>query len=321
LPSKGAAKSYLALVYLTRAGANGTADFQLAYDKAKEVIDSKGTYEYDLESNFQNLFNADVIDASQEPIFALDYNNVEASDNAYDQIAPMLGIRGNRLHGNNAGWSQGVPALQVYTSWDANDYRRAVSFDEEATFLGDHDNDSSTDNTLKTVSYTEFGTAKGSENSQAVARPYIAKYYRYPGAFARGSVRATSHNYSMLRYAEVLLIAAEAAVEIGNNADAVKYVNEVRTRARAGGDTQTGAGTPVTVAASTVPANISGTVTANYVLEERRLELAFEVKRWYDIARRKIGTTAFGAGGLEGDKSANFTDADYLTPIPAGARY
>ncbi|MDB2463066.1 RagB/SusD family nutrient uptake outer membrane protein, partial [Algibacter sp.] len=288
LPSKGAAKSYLALVYLTRAGTNGNDDFTLAFNKAKEVIDNKGTYDYALDSDFQNLFNADEIDASKEPIFALDYNNVEAGDNAYDQLGPMLGLRGNNRFGKaNAGWSQGVPALKVYTDWSADDYRRAVSFDDEASFGDDE---------ATFYNYTEFGTAPGSENSQAVPRPYIAKYYRFPGNFARSNVRATSHNYSMIRYAEVLLIAAEAAASTGTNTGlGLDYLNEVRERARAGGSWRS---TP----ANAEPADLS-TLTVDDVLEERRLELAFEGKRWYDIARRKIGAQVFSASGLEGEKS------------------
>ena len=309
LPSKGAAKSYLALVYLTRAGTNGTADFKLAYDKAKEVINNKGTYDYDLDSDFQNLFNGDVIDASKEPIFSLDYNSVEADDNAYDQIAPMTGIRNNyRFGAGNGGWAQVVPEITVWNTWPAGDYRRAVSFDDKALFLGDHDSDPSTPDEPYEINYTDFGVADGSEHGQALPRPFIAKYYRFPGTFARGAVRATSHNCSMMRYAEVLLIAAEAAVEIGENGDAITYINEVRERARAGGSWVND------YSDTSVPADISGTVTANDVLEERRYELAFECKRWYDIARRKIGTQAFGAGGLE---IRDFSDADYLTPIPA----
>ncbi|MFK7906504.1 MAG: RagB/SusD family nutrient uptake outer membrane protein, partial [Chitinophagales bacterium] len=146
-------------------------------------------------------------------------------------------------------------------------------------------------------------------------RPYIAKYTRFPGAFARGNARATSSNPSMLRYAEVLLIAAEAAVEIGDNGAATTYINEVRARARMGGNTATGAGVSVTVAPSEVPADITGTVTVDDVLEERRVELAFECKRWYDIARRKIGGEVFSASGLEGAKP-NFDDNDYLLPLP-----
>lgn len=293
IPSKAAASSYLSLVYLT------LGEWQNAYDEAQEVIDNAGTYNLALEPNFQNLFNADAIDASLEPIFALDYNNFEADDNAYDQIAPMTGIRGDDRN-LGGGWSVAVPTLEVYTTWDAADYRRAVSLDYEASIDG------------TVVDYTEFDI---SGHEFAKNNPYIAKYTRFPGPFARANARATSHNYSMMRYAEVLLIAAEAAVELGDNATALNYVNQVRARARMGGETQTGASVPVTYAPSTVPADLSGTVTVDDILEERRLEFAFEGKRWYDIVRRKIGNEVFNASGLEGEKPF-FSEDDYLLPLP-----
>ena len=118
----------------------------------------------------------------------------------------------------------------------------------------------------------------------------------------------------MIRYAEVLLIASEAAVELGDNASALMYINEVRARARMGGDTQSG-GVAVSIAPSAEPADLTGTVTVEDVLEERRLEFAFEGIRWYDIARRKIGAQAFGPSGLEGEKPF-FTADDYLMPLP-----
>lgn len=292
VPAKSAASAYLALVHLTM------GNYQDAFDEAQEVIDNKGTYDLELDSDFQNLFDANVIDGSKEPIFALDYNNVEAPNNAYDQIAPMTGIRGDDRN-SGGGWSVAVPTLAVYETWNADDYRRAVSMDDGAFINGNLE------------PFTNF-TVSGHEH--AANQPYIGKYTRYPGDFARGNARATSHNYSMIRYAEVLLIAAEAAVEIGDNASAVKYINEVRARARMGGVTQKG-GVEVTVDPSSEPADISGTVTVDDVLEERRLELAFECKRWYDIARRKIGNEVFGPSGLEGAKPA-FTSDDYLMPLP-----
>ncbi|WP_282113115.1 RagB/SusD family nutrient uptake outer membrane protein [Maribacter stanieri] len=292
-PSKAAASSYLALVYLT------LEQWQNSFDEAQEVIDNAGTYNLALESNFQNLFNADAIDASLEPIFALDYNNFEADDNAYDQTAPMTGIRGDDRN-LGGGWSVAVPTLEVYTTWDAGDYRRAVSMDDEVSIGG------------TVVDYTQFDI---SGHEFAKNNPYVAKYTRFPGPFARANARATSHNYSMIRYAEVLLIAAEAAVELGDNATALNYINQVRARARMGGETQTGAGVPVTFEPSAVPADLTGTVTIDDILEERRLEFAFEGIRWYDIARRKIGNEVFGASGLEGEKPF-FSEDDYLLPLP-----
>ncbi|WP_298778463.1 RagB/SusD family nutrient uptake outer membrane protein [uncultured Polaribacter sp.] len=296
LPSKAAAKSYLALVYLTMAGTDGTANFQLAYDKAKEVINNKSIYGVDLDPDFQTLFNADLIDGSVEPIFALDYNNVEADNNAYDQISPMTGIRGDD---DDQGWSVAVPTMAVYDSFDKDDYRTRVSFQTEATIGG------------VTVDYSEFSI---SGHAHAANQPYIAKYSRYPGEYARGNKRATSHNYSMLRYAEVLLIAAEAGVEIGAG-DALSLLNEVRGRARNGGNSTNGGYVEQTIAASTIPADLTS-ITVEDVLEERRIELAFEGKRWYDIKRRRLGDEVFGASGYEGDKPDWNSAVDYDTPLP-----
>ena len=293
IPSKAAASSYLALVYLTMAGTNDTAMFQKAYDEAKDVILNKGTYNVDLDLDYQALFNADRVDGSIEPIFVLDYNAVEADDNSYDQTAPMTGIRGDD------GWSVAVPTMAVYQSFDEQDYRTRVSFQTEATI-----------NDL-TVDYTQFDI---SGHEHAANQPYVAKFTRYPGEYARGSKRATSHNYNMMRYAEVLLIAAEAGIEVGA-ADAIDFINEVRGRARNGGQSTNGGYVEEVVPASAVPADLAAVTVAD-VLEERRVELAFEGKRWYDIKRRQLGDQVFGPSGYEGAKPDWNSAVDYDTPIP-----
>ena len=312
IPTKAAASSYLALVYLTMAGTNDTALFQKAFDEAEEVIGKKGDYNLDLDPDFQNLFNAEVIDGSLEPIFALDYNNFEAPNNAYDQIAPMVGIRGNILNGG--GWSVAVPSFAVYDTWNELDYRRAVSMEDKAVFNGDHNGDGTKTN--MEYDYTQFGIAPGSLHKFAKQRPYIAKYGRFPGAFDRGNGRATSHNYSMMRYAEILLIAAEAGIEVGEDIKALGYINQVRARAEAGGSIGAYGGiAAVDIAASGIPAPLTAVTVAD-VLEERKLEFAFECIRWYDIVRRELGVTVYSAAGLEGAKSG-FTADDYLLPLPA----
>ena len=111
-----------------------------------------------------------------------------------------------------------------------------------------------------------------------------------------------------MRYAEVLLIAAEALNETQpGSAEADGYVNRVRARARNGN----GNAFPADVAPG-----MSQDEFRDMVLEERKWELAFELKRWYDIARRKLGDKVFAADGLE--PQPNFSAArDYLLPIPS----
>jgi hypothetical protein len=71
----GAAKWLLAKVYLTRGWLNNSqADFQLAYNTAKELIDNKATYGFDLWQNYADAFNP-ANDYGKETIFVTDHTN------------------------------------------------------------------------------------------------------------------------------------------------------------------------------------------------------------------------------------------------------
>lgn len=284
IPAKSAAHSYLALVHLTM------GNYQEAYNEAKGVIDNEAIYDLGLEPDFANLFNASAIDASKEPIFTLDFIGATNGDDGRDYQAALTGIRSDEQYGYGGGWSVAVPSLEVYNTWDDGDYRKSVSLDDTGVFNGNRE------------SYTIFRDF----NTRAVNRPHIAKYTRGFGPTATGNGRGSNYNYMMIRYAEVLLIAAEALNEVnGGSQEAMSYINRVRERARNG---------------SSFPADVAGLSQdelRNTVLEDRKWELAFEYKRWYDIARRKIGSEVFSANGLEGAKP-NFDPAqDYLYPLPA----
>lgn len=298
IPSKAAASAYLASVYLT------TEDYGNALLEAEEIIANKGIYDLDLEPDFQNLFHFADVKGSNEPIFVLDFagrTGVEVTNWTFDYLAPLSGIASNQAYAHQGGWAVLVPAFDVYNTWDGQDYRRAVSFDTTAV--------SSTLNGGNPVDYTQFSLVDPINPN----RPFIAKYHRFPGTNTSANGRESELDYLLMRYAEVLLIAAEAAVEEGDNGKALMYLNEVRERARNGAVD----GDNVKYPASAVPADHTGTVTVADVLEERRLELAFEGKRWYDIVRRDLGQTVFSASGLEGAKSGFSYPDDYLLPIPA----
>ncbi|MFO7826120.1 MAG: RagB/SusD family nutrient uptake outer membrane protein [Cyclobacterium sp.] len=280
-PTKGTAASYLASVHLT------LADYPKAYEEAKWVIDNKGRFGYELEADYQDLFRAEMADNLTEHIFSLDFLGQQnggggAND---DLMPPMTGIRG----ADELGWSVCVPSMNVYNTWDDRDYRKEVSFQPEAL----------TNGVLEP--YTEFA------NTQ---RPHIAKYRRFPGN-SNSDGRYSDHNYAAMRYAEVLLIAAEAAAEVNNGptAEAIGYVNAIRERARNAAGTQN-------AFPEDVSAGMDQESFIDLVLDERRLELSFEYKRWYDIKRRQLGQQVFtGAESLE--PHPNFDpDRDYLMPLP-----
>jgi starch-binding outer membrane protein, SusD/RagB family len=134
--------------------------------------------------------------------------------------------------------------------------------------------------------------------------PYIKKYQHPHSIFGQ-----TNQNFPVYRYAEVLLMRAEALNEQGKVSEAQQYLNQVRSRA--GLDPYTAGG----------QADLR-----EAILQERRIELAFENKRWLDLVRtgKAIGVmNAFGAK-LKADPAYYFLSAatynvdqnDLLFPIP-----
>lgn len=95
-------------------------------------------------------------------------------------------------------------------------------------------------------------------------------YYlnKYPGNTADGE-NPEFADIPVLRLSEAYLIAAESAVKLGDNTNALKYLNAIVTRAN--------------------PAvSVSGTVTLERVMEERRRELVGEGHRLFDAMRNNM---------------------------------
>lgn len=290
-PSKATASAYLASVYLT------IKNYQMAYNEAKYVIDNEGTFDLNLESDFQNLFKSDRALSLKEPLFTIDFNNLNVGADAgqgNDYLGFLTAIIGDNTYVPAGGFSVAVPSNKVFNTWNQRDYRRAVSFD--------------------TVYRAPSATAAPVSiltgplpNPRAVNRAHIAKYSRFAGRTG-ANLRTSSNNYATMRYAEVLLIAAEALNEITpGTSEADGYINRVRARAR------NKAGVIINYP-SNITAGLSQTDFRNAVIEERRLELAFEFVRWFDIKRLNIGVQVFGPNGLE---TQNFDPTKhYLLPFP-----
>lgn len=128
-----------------------------------------------------------------------------------------------------------------------------------------------------------------------------------------GTVENGTRDIYLFRLAETYLIAAEAAVNLGENGEALHYLNEIRKRARANAPE---AGLP----------DYSGTVTVDDVLDERALELFGESPRWNDLTRTgKLAERVLKynwdvthiTGGLIQTQLSESTNAKYsLRPIP-----
>ncbi len=120
----------------------------------------------------------------------------------------------------------------------------------------------------------------------------------------------TANNVNLMRFSDVLLMAAEAEIEVGSTAKALEYVNRVRSRVKDHQSTwvqKTGTFNPATYTYSgdTTSANFAGNYhiglytaaqfadkdfATKAVRFERRLELAMEGHRFFDLKRWDNGT-------------------------------
>ncbi|HEY8968522.1 MAG TPA: RagB/SusD family nutrient uptake outer membrane protein, partial [Puia sp.] len=120
----------------------------------------------------------------------------------------------------------------------------------------------------------------------------------------------TNDNWPGYRYAEVLLLLAEALNEQNKTAEALPLLNKVRDRAFGTGVS------PITTTNQTTLRNI--------ILHERRVELAFENKRWIDLVRTGNAVQVMNAYGAAMKaqfpylpaNAFNVTENSTLFPVP-----
>ena len=100
---------------------------------------------------------------------------------------------------------------------------------------------------------------------------------------------ASSMNRVVLRYADVLLMRAEAQAQLGNSAEAITLVNQVRQRAASMGDNSIVSGYKTKYGVHYAVSKYNGSYSKDEALKmvkmERRLELAMESERFFDLVR------------------------------------
>ncbi|KIC96279.1 RagB/SusD family nutrient uptake outer membrane protein [Flavihumibacter solisilvae] len=206
--SLGAVKSLLAKVYLTMAGEplkKGTSHYQLAADKALEVINSNA---FSLFTKYADLHNPSM-ENKGEQIFQIQYL-VGVADNPMQAIM-LPNFKDISKFGTEVGSM--VPVKAFYDSYEAGDLRTA----ERVGFF-----------------YTSYFD-KGDGALRDLSSLYIYKHFDSVGhgTSGRPGTGNSSLNWNQLRYAEVLLTYAEAQNEAGGspNADAVAALKAIRDRA------------------------------------------------------------------------------------------
>jgi starch-binding outer membrane protein, SusD/RagB family len=252
--TKGAANGFIAKVNMYQ------ANWSLVLSATNEIIGSG----YDLLPNFNSVFRI-ANENSVESVFEIQATFVSGNcDVSSSQYSQVQGVRGQY------GWGFNVPTQALADSYEAGDLRRdaTIIFRGETTPEGDFINPIG-DNPM-----------------------YNQKAYVPSGQIGNCS-EGSEQNIRVLRFAEVLLMNAEAANELGDSAQALLSVNKVRTRA----------GLP----------QLSGLSQADLrtaIWKERKSELAMEYDRFLDLVRQGNAPTVLGPLGFTSGKNELF-------PIPS----
>lgn len=282
-PNMYAAKQLLANVYLTMSGYPLKEDrYAEAAAKAKEVIDG-GIYK--LEPVFADLWAYENRNG-QEQVF-----NLQTAIEEGTAFSTYTSLPYNQWE--ESGWRDYAAEVNFFKSFPEDERK-------DATFKSKFE--------VKRNGVLVNGTPvpKGDfidwEDSTD-GKPGIKKYSD-SGTDKRTHVGGSL--YPISRYAEVLLIFAEAS---GPTTDGYLYVNQIRRRAH-GLDINT------PNASVDLTPGLSVDAFRKEVLQEKAWEFAFEGKRWHDLVRTEMVETANANHPYAGPISKDH----YLMPIPADER-
>jgi hypothetical protein len=288
-PTQGSAKALLASVYLTMAGypVKDASKYALAAQKAKEVIDNEATYGYSLLPNFADLW-----------LFANNINSETVYGCYYSHTIGDWSDGGTWANGNMTcpqsykpgdfgGWDDLFAELTFFREFPAGPRK-------DATFLTQGQN--SPDEPI--IQWQDF----------VIKHPYYKKFLDVAG-YSEDNIGKyidwwSSRSVQVIRYAEVLLVYAEAkAMSDGPDALAYTCVNRVKTRA----------GLP------DLPAGLGATAFKDSVIMERKWEFAGNEPnaRWFDMVRTETVESATAKRDPAEIPLVNQPGKDrYFAPIP-----
>ena len=244
--TQGAAKALLAKAYLYQ---EKFTDAATLFD---EVINS-GVYA--LLEDYSQLFTVGS-EGNSETVFDVEYSGAEGG--SYGCLVCLEGNAGPGFQGIRQyvgpvygdGNSYNLPTQSLYDAFSSFDGRRGVTILDIEAFIAEQDNPELITYAIGAGGHTGY---------------YNNKYIKRQGEIGLPDNDLTSPvNYRVIRYADVLLMAAEAHFETGNTGVAQGYMNQIRARA------------------GVQPFPIS---SLEDIYNERRLELSCEGHRFFDLVR------------------------------------
>ncbi len=308
--NKWAAGAYLGKTYLFQGKYSDALD--MLTDVINDGVTPNGT-PYALVANYGDLFSS-ANDNNSESIFAV---QAAANTGTINNANPGLvlnfphGSSGPERPGGCCGFFQpsfelansfrtdgdGLPLLDGSYNDDGNALVTDMGVGPTDAFTPDQGNlDPRIDHSIgrRGIPYLDWGPHPGVEwiRDQPYGGPYSPKKFIYSsggiGTENDGSSWTpgyTALNYVIIRFADVLLMAAEAEIEAGSIDNALDYINQVRTRA-ANSPVQTDGGTDAANYVINNYASFADADAARTALRmERKLELSGEGHRKYDLVR------------------------------------
>ncbi len=273
--TKGAAETLLAKVYMY------LNNWQQVSNLTQDVINSG---QYSLVPDYSTIWKA-VGDNNAESIFEIETGEYNSSDGGIPLYSEMQGPRNNGGNWYNPsftnnptgdlGWGFCTPTQDLVDAYEQGDMRKPATIITCNLSAPNGNADTLWDGFIIPV-----GTQSQYYNYKAYHSEKSEPFYN--------NRDRKEKNVHLLRYAEVLLMNAEAATQIGG--DALTPLNLVRTRAG-------------------LPAAVSATQSA--IWKERRVELAMEHDRFFDLVRQGRAAAVMQASGK------NFVAGkNELLPIP-----
>jgi starch-binding outer membrane protein, SusD/RagB family len=276
--SKGSAIGMLAKVYLCQ-GNN--------WQHVVNLCDSVTALGYSLNTNYSDNFDW-TNKNTKESLFEIQYTtnggySFWANENQSSWVSVFTGPRASNMVAGGYGWNQ--PTQEFVDSYEAGDLRKNV-----------------------TVLYDGCPNFDG----KVYQKSYSTTGYNLRKFLVPLSVASTPENvpadFPVLRYADILLMKAEALNELGRTTEAQLLATDPnatlnKVRARAGLLNVTG---------------LDQSSLRGKILHERRMELAFEGQRWFDLIR--VNNGQYGIDFLHSIGRLNMSSKFLVFPVPQKER-
>lgn len=280
--TKSAAQSLEAKVYLYM------KNYQKAYDLSQAVI-TGGKYSLVKDYSLiwrQNAANGDGGNNNSESIFEIQAGINTDCSAGINLYSVSQGPRAGGKYGwSDLGFGFNNPSTSLTKAYEAGDVRKNGTI----IFI----NPTTATNSKGTVLFDGF-RIPSQDSVQNSTYSYKAYHSRSVEANCGGNTDRLPKQVRILRYADVLLINAEAAVQLGNAAAATSDLHLVRARA----------GLP-----DITPSLVN-------IWHERRVELGMEHDRFFDLVRQDAVQPGRAAAAFAADSNKTWSATHALYPIP-----